>query len=144
MSLSPCLLRKCGSVTQPQSDTQTCSPLTMQGRQRAEEEDGTVICWLWPHTLLPADTCCNLHFRSVTDLYIWANLPRADKMAADQKISPMSAGIKSRPPILFPYSCWKGSSIVTYPRERIGFAKKSPPEWAQQRELWWCWGQFCE
>lgn len=55
-------------------------------------------------------------------------LPRADKMAADQKISPMSAGTKSRPPILFPYSCWKGSSIVTYPRERIGFAKKRPPD----------------
>lgn len=54
--------------------------------------------------------------------------PRADKMAADQKISPMSAGMKSRPPILFPYSCWKGSSMVTYPRERMGFAKKRPPE----------------
>lgn len=40
-------------------------------------------------------------------------LPKADKMAADQKISPMSAGMKSSPPILFPYSCWKGSSMVT-------------------------------
>lgn len=56
------------------------------------------------------------------------HLPRADRMAADQKISPMSAGMKSRPPILFPYSCWKGSSMVTYPRERMGLAKKRPPE----------------
>lgn len=58
-------------------------------------------------------------------------LPKADKMAADQKISPMSAGMNSRPPILFPYSCWKGSSMVTYPRDRMGLAKKSPPEWCQ-------------
>lgn len=40
-------------------------------------------------------------------------LPRADKMAADQKISPMSAGMKRRPPMRFPYSCWNGSSMVT-------------------------------
>lgn len=41
------------------------------------------------------------------------HLPRADKMAADQKISPISAGMKRRPPIRLPYSCWKGSSMVT-------------------------------
>lgn len=40
-------------------------------------------------------------------------LPRADKMAADQKISPISAGMKRRPPMRFPYSCWKGSNMVT-------------------------------
>lgn len=41
------------------------------------------------------------------------NSPRADKMAADQKISPMSAGMKRRPPMRFPYICWNGSNMVT-------------------------------
>lgn len=54
-------------------------------------------------------------------------IPKADKMAADQKISPSKAGIKSRPPILFPQICWNGSSIVTQPLERMGFAKNNPP-----------------
>lgn len=32
-------------------------------------------------------------------------LPRAERMAADQKISPISAGMKIRAPIFSPYSC---------------------------------------
>ena len=62
-------------------------------------------------------------------------LPRADRMAADQNISPINAGIKSKPPILLPYICWKGSSMVTYPRERMGLAKNRPPI-GMRTELW--------
>lgn len=50
-------------------------------------------------------------FDLIVDRYM--NSPRADRMAADQKISPMSAGMKRRPPMRFPYICWNGSNMVT-------------------------------
>ena len=54
-------------------------------------------------------------------------------MAALQKISPLSAGMNSSPPILSPNFCWKGSSMVTYPASLIFLAKKRPPE----NRRWW-------
>lgn len=55
----------------------------------------------------------NTHLLPEVILLNVGRLPRADKMAADQKISPISAGMKRRPPMRFPYSCWKGSNMVT-------------------------------
>lgn len=61
-------------------------------------------------------------------------LPRAASMAADQKTSPIRAGMYSRPPIRSPYFRWNGSSIVTYPSDLILLAKNKPPE-EQERQI---------
>lgn len=42
------------------------------------------------------------HFLLYLMILFKNHIPRADKMAADQKISPMSAGMKRSPPILLP------------------------------------------
>ncbi len=48
-------------------------------------------------------------------------------MAADQKVSPQRAGMKSRPPMRSPKESCNGSNMVTYPCSLILFAKNIPP-----------------
>lgn len=56
------------------------------------------------------------------------DIPRAPRIAADQKSSPISEGRYSSPPIRSPYFCCMGSNIVTYPWDLIRLAKKNPPK----------------
>ena len=64
----------------------------------------------------------------VKKLYIFKTLPRADKIAADHKVSPARAGKYSIAPHLFPKTFCSGSNIVTYRALLIFLAKKHPPK----------------
>ena len=72
---------------------------------------------------LDMTTSIKIDFKFLVNYY----LPRAPSIAPDQNISPVNGGIYRRPPILSPYLICSGSNIVTYPCERIRFAKKYPP-----------------
>lgn len=65
-------------------------------------------------------------------------------MAAHQKISPVRAGRKRRPPITWPYFLVKGSSSVTCSASLIFLAKKIPPvnKYHGISYLFSLWGDF--